>query len=118
MNQTPHPDADELSALMRGALEEERSEELLEHVENCEACFAAAEAFWQGRPEGRLSALSEPEPGDLPTLERQVLRRLHATTLGEQATQLASSGFVYVVIGLLAPVLFILSGRPTDRRLP
>jgi len=118
MSETNHPSANDLSALMLGVVDAPRAEDMLEHVEGCESCLAVAEALWQGGSGQRLSALVKGEPSDLSALECKVLRRLHATQLAEQATGLASSGFLYVVVRLMAPLLFVLGGRPTSRRHP
>jgi hypothetical protein len=118
MSETNHPSADDLSALMLGVVDAQRTEEMLDHVEGCESCLAVAEAFWQEGPGQGLSALVKGESPDLPALEYRVLRRLHATQLAEQSADLASSGFLYVVLRLMAPLFFVLGGRPSGRRLP
>lgn len=102
---SPHPDDQTLVRLVAGKLEPDRSEAVLSHISDCDACLERAEAAWGGIE--NLAGVTEAPPiGDRSALEIEIrlLRRVHLAQLGTQVSWLVTDGFLAVVLVLLRPV--------------
>lgn len=103
---TSHPPDELLQSILQAELDRATRNELIDHVADCERCFALVEELW-------ASACNEQADLSLVHLDAMASRRIesrlfsqiHAASLTAAASRLATTGFLEVTIGLLRPIL-------------
>lgn len=101
-----HPSDEVLQAMLRAELARSARNELIDHVAECDQCFAVVEELWIGilDDQADLSRLHLDSVASR-RIEDRLFSQIHAASLAVAASRLATTGFLEVTIGLLRPIL-------------
>lgn len=101
-----HPSNALLQALSVNALEGEQRESLLEHLAECDDCLGSFDDLWRRRfSDASEPASPDPDPQTATRLENRVFSRIHVASLAGSFLWLATDGILWVILGLLNPLL-------------
>jgi anti-sigma factor RsiW len=110
---TDHPETDVLISLLSGELSADDSDGLLRHIAECPRCHAAYEDIWSQTLSLPPTDSGAADPASASRVERDLLRRLHRVRLTENVVELASHGFLFVMLRLIQPIADVFSSAKT-----
>lgn len=106
-----HPELDVLISLLEGELSDGAGKELFQHIVDCPRCFGACEDIWREGVQRAPAASVDLDAATASQVEQDLLRRLHRTRMAENVVELASQGFLFVILRLLQPIADMFSSR-------
>lgn len=111
---TDHPEPDVLISLLSGELPADDGDELLGHIAECPRCHAAYEELWNHTFSRLPKGSGVADSATASRVERDLLRRLHRIRLTENVVELASHGFLFVMLRLIQPITDVFSSAKTQ----
>ncbi len=106
MNEFRHPE--QLDDFVAGQLTEAETQDILEHLAECNTCLAEADRLWEAQDRiGMRQASPELDDFRRERLEARVLGRIRLAQLGYQFVRLGTESLAGALWTLLRPVLQI-----------
>ncbi len=116
--QDEHPAPSELQALLGGELDEAETQRLFRHLEACPRCLDSCEGIWAGISPLTGETAPPLDETAATSIERALLGNVRRLDLADRVTEFSSRGLGVVWLGLLQPILALLSifFHPSKRR--
>ena len=110
MTTNKHPSTEELVRLLSGELaSSSQAAAVLSHAEACPRCQRLCETIWAETVPYGDRAASDIDHETTVVIEQRLLSHLHRDKLTMSVIDLGSKGFFYVFVGLLRPIVSVLS---------
>jgi hypothetical protein len=101
---TQHPRTSELRSFVDDRLGEEQVEQILAHIEVCDACLEAVDQMWSDRWDRAVLADEAPTSESARRVERRLLQRMHILTMMRQTARLVFLGPPRLILGFMRPM--------------
>lgn len=108
-NQLSDLELEQVTALLRrfirGELDEEESNEVIEVLANHDQCIALLDQLWIQQPVGQALAATPDLDNEVAIrLENKLVRQIHRSNMARTVFKMGTQGFFSVALGLIRPL--------------
>ncbi len=103
MKELKHLNLENMRAFVSGKLDEAENEAIITHLGECDTCLGKMDQLWTTQPNGNIIRFPSMMDEQVQKLEENFLRRMQRANLGNRVIHFGTTGFLQVVLALLAP---------------